>query len=448
MCKTAPGPRCSNHVGIQRSNAWENLNEAKKNHSADALEVKTAERAYYDASEAYKSTPSGLEELAAQGSPDLEKYTKIRDFQTEALAEVKNSRVDKMNELATARQSFYDKQEMLSIAEATRKAEEAKALHENNNIQFSREEKRNQYFSVLNQYESDLADKGQLTSRNKQLLNELRNMTPPKEMMTFQAYQNINRNAEASRGALRKELSRIATIQDVSLKVAEAYHDGYRKDYITNYEHLPVKLQPNPPEKWVTGEFNGTGFQNDKTTSLVPSDKASMYATYRLRSDANAIPDYLKNSRILASTKVNSEAGEVAVVLYNNKGREVDRQQYPLSTHPHEIAEKLRGKIIVMDNDNISRAWLSDLNKKTTLDSSVLNLTDLSSKHLNTPDNSLKTICQSTETDYSEKSDQAPETVLKAYFGARHKIETKWKSKSPRKKAAPLDSVPLTSRWM
>jgi hypothetical protein len=446
MCKTAPGPRCSNHVGIQRANAWEALTAAKKNYPADSLEVKAAERAYYDATEAYKSTPSGLEELAEKSSPDLEKYTKIRAFQTEALAEIKNGRMNKINELATARQSFYDDQEMLSVSEATRKAEETKMLEQEVTVP-TREEKRNQYFSMLNQYENDLADKGQLTSHNKQLLGELRSMTPPKEMVTLQAYQNVNRNAGLSREALRKELSRIATIQDVSLKVVEAYHDGYRKDYSANYEHLPVKLQPNPPEKWVTGEFQGTGFQNDKTTSLVPSDKASMYATYRLRADANAIPDYLKNSRILASTKVDAEAGNVSVVLYNNKGREIDRQQYPLSSHPHEVADKLRGKIIVMDSDNASRAWLSDLNKKTSLNSSVLNLTDLSSKHLNTPDNSLETICQSTGVDYGNKSNQSPDTVLKAYFGARQKIEAKWKSKSPRKKAAPLESVPLTSRW-
>lgn len=445
MCKELPGPRCSNHASLKKIRALNSLADARRNFTTFSLEVKQAERAYYEANEEYKSTPDGLAHLKETEPTEYDHYKKIRDFQVDALNEVRNGRYDNMVKLVAADQTFYDEDEVRSVLMSTRKQEESKSL-QNENIQ-TKDEQRNQYFSLLNQYEERLKNNHELTPEQQKALTILRQLPPPKESPALNAYSNFAVSLEKSKDSLKKEIQKVAIMQDVSTKVAEAYHDAYRNEYKEKYAHLPAKDQPNPPKEWVEGEFKNTGFQSDSTTQLAPSDPATMYAIYRLRSDPKAIPDYLKNSRIVASASFNAEMQQVAVVLFNNKGREVDRLVSSTSRPPHELADKLRGKIIVMDNDSASRTWLVDLNRKLPLNSSVLSTNELSSKHLNLPDNSLATLCQATNTTYMDSFEGKAETVLKAYFNSRQKIASKWQSKSPRRNAAPLENLPLTSRW-
>jgi hypothetical protein len=424
--------------------AWASLTAVRAKSDSESLELKEAERAYYEAVEEYKSTPDGLEELLTTDPESHARYAAIREFQMEALSEVKQKRVGKITALASMAQTFYDEEEMESVLDSVRRVEERKML--NFSDETTKEDKKNAYFSMLNNYENQLKEQGTLDSHSRELLQELRSMKPPREIVSLNTYSAFLSYLPQSKDALRKEIQKIAVMQDVSPKVAAAYHDAYRAEYNRTYSQLPVKNQPNPAKECVEGSYTSTGFKNDSSTMLAPADPATLYATYRLRSDPKAIPDYLKNSRILASAHLDTESNEIGIVLFNNKGKEIERFTTKEST-PHLAADKLNGKIIIMDTDPASRSWLVGLNKKIPLNSSMFSTTELSSKHLDLPDNSLVTLCQATGVKERDGLEGKSESVLQAYFSGRQQITKNWRSKAARRDAPPLDELPLTSRW-
>lgn len=449
MCREYPGPRCSNHARITMDKATKDLEEAKALYPAGSLEVKIAERDYHEAVESYRSTPDGLAELATESPELVEKYQKIRDYQVEALNEIRSGRFEKMSSLLTSTQSFFDKDEIPTVLASVRKVSEknhAKQLETTpeSHHSLSEDEKKHHYLSILNHYENKLreAQSGSLTSNQMDTLTELRAQKAPIEITSFEAYGQAFSALSQSRESMRKEVQRIAMLQDVSPKVAGAYHDAYRKEYAAKYAHLPSKEQPNPPKEWIEGEYVTTGFQNDATTRLAPSDPATMYATYRLRSDMKSIPDYLKHSRNVATLSVEKE--NVNIILCNSKGKEIENSQISLNDI-HGATEKLHDRIIVLGNDNETKNWLLALSKKASLKSTVLSTNEFSSKHFNLPDNSMNTLCQAMNVDGS--SGTRANLTMNAYLAARSKVSSKWNSKSPRRKASPLDELPLQSRW-
>ena len=450
MCREYPGPRCSNHARVTMDKALKDLEEAKALHPAGSLEVKIAERAHHEAVENYRATPDGLAELASTSPELVEKYQKTRDFQVEALNEIRSGRFDKISTLLNATQSFYDQEEISSVLASVRKVSEKSHVKQietssERRNDLSEDEKKHHYLSILNHYENKLreAQRGSLTATQMDALTELKAQKAPVEITSLEAYGQAFSALSQSREAMRKELQRIATFQDVSPKVAGAYHDAYRKEYASKYAHLPAKEQPNPPKEWVEGEYASTGFQNDITTRLAPSDPASMYATYRLRSDMKSIPDYLKNSRNIATLSVEKE--NVNILLCNSKGKEIENTRISLND-THAASEKLHDRIIVLGNDNETTNWLVGLSKKAPLKSSVLSTNEFSSKHFNLPDNSMTTFYQAMNID-SESKDKA-DITMKAYLAAKGKVASKWNSKAPRRKADPLDDeVFIQSRW-
>lgn len=450
MCKEYPGPRCSNHARITMDKAEKNLEEAKALYPAGSLEIKIAERAYHEAVENYRATPDGLAELASTSPELVEKYQKTRDFQVEALNEIRSGRFEKISTLLNDTQSFFDQEEISSVLASVRKVSEknhVKLLEASSegSVALSEDEKKHHYLSVLNHYENKLreAQRGSLTTEQMEILTELKAQKAPIEITSLEAYGQAFSALSQSRDAMRKELQRIATLQDVSPKVAGAYHDAYRKEYAAKYAHLPAKEQPNPPKEWVEGEYVSTGFQNDITTRLAPSDPASMYATYRLRSDMKSIPDYLKNSRNIATVSVENE--NVNILLCNSKGKEIENTRIPLND-THAASEKLHDRIIVLGNDNQTKGWLVELSKKAPLKSSILSTSEFSSKHFNLPDNSMATFYQAMHTDNESGTDAI--LTMKAYLTAKTKVASKWNSKAPRRKALPLnDEVFIQSRW-
>lgn len=450
MCREYPGPRCSNHARIAVEKALKDLEEAQALYPAGSLEIKIAERAYHEAVENYRATPDGLAELASTSPELVEKYQKARDFQVEALNEIRSGRFEKISSLLSSTQSFFDEEEISSVLASVRKFSEKNHLKQletpsGSHSELSEDERKHHYLSVLNHYESKLreAQRGVLTKEQMDTLTELRTQKAPIEITSLEAYGQAFAALSQSREAMRKEIQRISTLQDVSPKVAGAYHDAYRKEYDAKYAHLPAKEQPNPPKEWVEGEYASTGFQNDITTRLAPSDPATMYATYRLRSDMKSIPDYLKNSRNIATLSVEGE--NVNILLCNSKGKEIENVRIPLND-AHAASEKLHDRIIVLGNDNTTKNWLVELSKKAPLKSSILPTNEFSSKHFNLPDNSMTTFYQAMHTD--NESGTNADLTMKAYLVAKNKVASKWNSKSPRRKAAPLnDEVFIQSRW-
>lgn len=444
MCKEWPGPRCSNHALRKKEKAWKALTALKSTQEENSLEVKQAKKVYLEAAEEYLTTPDGIKQLEEE-NPELAKvYRQKRKYQLEALREIKMGRTELVSALLSKSQNFYDEEEIATVLQAHRRKSEESSLQ--SGIKES-EDTSSTYQAALGKYEEALKAQGQFNAETRDKLLQLRQMDSPDEQNTVEVYRSMFTALSQSKTELTKEITRLATLQDVTPKVAAAYYDAYRNEYKTHYANLPAKEQPNPPTEWVEGEYNSTGYQSNNTF-LAPSDPASMYAVYRLRSDSNAIPDYLKQSRILASMNINQGEGKAVVVLYNNKGKMVETLVAPTSHPPIEIANKLTGKIIVTDDDPATRSWLSGLNKQTPLNSSLLSVTDLSVKQLNVPDLSLDTLCQTTSTDINTSFEGRPVTLLEAYFTSRKIINTKWKSKSVRKNAPSLETTPLTSRWM
>lgn len=425
------------------------LTEARTQHPMGSLEVKTSERDYREALESFLATPDGLAQIANESPELVRKYQKMRDYQVEALNEIRSGRFSKMTSLLTSSQSFYEQQEITTVLSSLRRISEKSHIKQigdatRSSTEQSEEEKKHHYLSLLNYYETRLreAQRGSLTTDQMDALTELRQQKPPKEITTLETYGQAFAGLVKSREAMRKEIQRISVMQDVSPKIAGAYHDAYRKEYQSEYAHLPAKQQPNPPREWVEGRYGTTGFQNDSSTMLAPSDAATMYATYRLRSDMQAIPDYLKNSRNTASVSI--EDNDVNIILCNSKGKEIENS-YIQSSDVHTAAEKLQGRIIVMGNDSEAKDWLSSLSKKASLRSSVIPTSDLSSKHLNLPDNSMTTFYQALNV---EGAGTRAANTMQAYLAARTKISAKWNSKAPRRYASPLEELPLESRWV
>lgn len=445
MCKEWPGPRCSNHALRKKEKAWKALAALKPADNENSLEVKQAKKVYLEAAEEYLATPDGIKQLEEENPELASVYRQKRKYQLEALREIKMGRTALISALLSKTQTFYDEDEISTVLQAYRRKTEEASLQ--SNLGEENQGTSSTYQAMLGKYEETLKAQGQFTAETRDQLLKLRQMDAPEKLNTVDVYRNMFTALSQSKTELTKEITRLATLQDVTPKVAAAYYDAYRDEYKTRYAHLPSKEQPNPPAEWVEGDYHSTGYQSNNTF-LAPSDPASMYAVYRLRSDSNAIPDYLKQSRILASMNIDQDKGEAVVVLYNNKGKMVETLIAPTTHPPIELANKLTGKIIVTDDDPVTRSWLSNLNKQTPLNSSVLSVTDLSVKQLNVPDLSLDTLCQTTSTDLNSSFEGRPVSLLEAYFASRKMITSKWKSKSVRKNAPSLETTPLTSRWM
>lgn len=426
-------------------NALKHLSDAKASFPAASLEVKTAERNYHEAVETYRTTPDGLLQVAKTNPELVHKYQKTRDYQVEALNEIRNGRFSKISSLLTSSQDFFDEEEANSVLHSLRKASDRMHIKDvsKETTELSKDEQNRQYQSILNHFEARLKERqrGALTSEQMETLTALRGQVPPKESTSLTTYGQALSALAQSRHVMKKEIQRIATLQDVSPTIAGAYHDAYRQEYKTKYANLAPKQQPNPPKEWVEGQYGTTGFQNDATTRLAPSDPATMYATYRLRSDMKAIPDYLKNSRNIAT--LNVENGNAHIVLCNNKGKQVENTHIPVDDIPKAITT-LQGRIMVLNNDADTKDWLLALSKSGNLKSSVISTTEFSSKHFNLPDNSIPTLCQAMKV---EPNGPKAEATMKAYLAARNKVSSSWNSKAPRRHAPPLEDMPLDTRW-
>ena len=453
MCKEYPGPRCSSHAKMAKDRAEKVLHETMAaNRNADStnnLAIELARRDYNEALMAYNATPDGIETLLKSKETQLAHCAKKkRDYQIEALNEIRSGRFPAMSSLLTETQSLFDKEEVETILSSVRRITEKNHLHQLQDAsvehrELSEAEKNHYYISTLNQYEQRLreAQSGSLTKRQMDLLTKLRQQKTPQEITSLDTYAKAFTGLAKAKDAMRKEIRVIAVLQDVSPQVAAAYHDAYREQFKNEYAHLPAKEQPNPPKEWVEGSSSDTGFQNDVTTSIAPSDPATMYATYRLRADMNAIPDYLKNSRNIAT--VNVEEGQVSIVLCNSKGKQLESSTLLLND-VQSAAEKLQNRIIVLNSHPSTKNWLSSLSNRTNLKSSVLPIGEFSSKHLNLPNKSVNMLCQAVNV---PTTGPQADVTMKAYLAAKSKIGTQWKSKARRRQLPQIEGMPLASRW-
>lgn len=439
MCENAPGPRCSydmnKRVNVRRK-AYQN---ALSKFGEDSVEAKLAAARFSVAIKDYETTPEGLSGLDSRIKEAVSETEKIqliqkknvaertRLCQINAINEIKNGRVEALINIYSQANRLFDKEEVESVIESTREFTEEKYLQKiseiTNSISSSRIESvtEEEYDNFL----LNITDKidNPVISRS---LTTLKNLPLP-DKVSFASYKNVPLMFERSKKSLQTQLRSVAILQNTSPAIIAAYYDEYRKQYKNMYSHLPSAEQPNPPESWVKGEFNYSGYSRNPHSKFAPHDKASMYAISRLTADDNSIPDYMKQSRQFVL--VEQSESEIKLTSYNDSGRELKHSSYPKTVNSSKTSVKneLEGKIVFSD------APPSDSGNK-------FNSKDFISKIFDLPSYSSSFVSTVTK--------QKVDGDANNFFVARKKAKQIWKAKAARANAPVVEPNSLTNRWI
>lgn len=505
MCEAWPGPRCSPEMKTRLATRSRKKEEAFKKYGENSFEYLKASAFLEAAQKDYDSTPKGIEELEilVQANPSNEEYISrlvaaknTRKAQTNAVTEIKNGRQDLITSIHHKVQSFYSKEEMLSIIESSREDQEGLLRKYPNKSLNPITDK--EYQAYCDSLEATLktyySGRGQEIPEDMiEVVNKLRELPVP-DRLNFTAYKNIVRNIETSRQQLDNELVKIAAIQNVSPRIAASFYDGYRNQYNMIFANLPESEKPDPPEKWVRGEMPYSGYAQDFNSKFAPHDPASMYAVYRLRTDAEAIPDHYKQNRSVASIDLetagphggvgfspeNGRIIEVGIINYTRNGKELSR--YSQLVRPEEeflqkhgtgsedvhqisvtdlngqpsweqvspkILSILDAKTLLAQNAKFEKSWLAHHSDENFIKNiPVIDTLDLGRKCLDLPNYRLETLCGEVGVPYTEghRALHDAEVAARVFFGIRKTIKKIWRSKAARKNAPAIDSL-LPSRW-
>jgi hypothetical protein len=451
MCEVSPGPRCSYDMDRRlkaRKAAY--LNAAKK-YGKTSPEATLLKAKLVNAQLDYDATPEGLDSLKQQiaaNSNDekikerLNKAVTVRQMQSNALAEIRNNRVDSMASTYLAVSTFFTKEEISSVVESSRELQEEKKLLSSDNST-SVEDRDMRYKKLIQNLEAFNTEfyKGNIPLKVQKSFNVLRSLDTPDEV-NLRTYETLSHIIQHSKKQLEQQIINIAALQNTSPKIAQTYYDAYREQYANDFSKLDAVNQPNPPESWVKGEFKNSGYTQDPTSRFAPHDKASMYAMYRLRSDDNAIPDYMKQSKQYASIQTTKNtAGDIKTIKvssYNTAGKCVKSIQ--LNNAPNlmtNVSHELEGKIL-LSNPTEQKIASTIGNKIETIDSR-----EFLTKHFDLPSYSSDFVKNQLVTSQKTLND----SNVEVFFTARKKVRQAWKAK-PARANAPVIMTPFpTNRW-
>lgn len=509
MCEIFPGPRCSYDLGKKIEALHVKLLKAKKEYGESSPQYWLASEKYAKALDDYDSTPKGIQEMEHElkHHPDNEELQQrlnlaktTRLLQTNALKEVKSGRVETLSYITSALKDFYDKEETYSIIESSRESIEnyrlrglKRGLIKEVNLEQADEETYQQYVASLKEA---LEHKHgvPLPERLEQAVERLAKAPSP-DKLNMEAYQKLPQAFDASRKQLVQEIKNAAALQGVPARVAAEYYEAYRQQYKLHLKNLPLAERPDPPESWVRGDFDQSGYAKDPNSNFAPHDPASMYAMYRIRSDENAIPDYMKQSLTVASVDLETagppgkegmmpEYGkiiEVGVKFYSPAGKpvgEISQLVKPENSflnahgtgaeHIHgikvaDLKDKpawgqikpnlehvLKGKILLAQNANFESKWLDHhLDNFNSKDVPIIDTLDLARKHYDLPNNQLKTICDINGVAYTNghRALHDAEAAGEVFFKMKKHINKTWATKTARRNAPTLNYLPSGSRW-
>ena len=504
MCEPWPGPRCSYDMSRKRSVRESRVIKEINKYGAESPQALLAIARLENADAEYNATPEGISKLEKglkENPNDLTILRKLntaldtRAMQVNASTELKNGRVANLATVVNGLTDFYDKDEVSSVIESAREETERYAIRGNTRPSFhSNEAAYKEYLdgietSLNNRYPDGVPE--ELTTS----LASLRNLTAP-DAVNMKSYSKLPVSLDKAKSHLVSQIHNVAALQGVEPKIAAEYYEAYRKQYKQEFAHLADKDKPDPPEHWVRGEFGQSGYAKDPTSAFAPHDAASIYAIYRLRSDENAIPDYVKSSMSIASIDLetagpNGKEGfkpengriiEVGIISFSPEGKKtgtysqlVKPEDSFLSTYgtgaenihhisvkdldgkpswnraSHIVRDQLKGKILLAQNASFEKAWLNhhlDDFKSTRIP--VVDTMEISRKHFDLPDHKLKTICENNGVEYTNghRATHDAQVTGDVYFKQRKHIRKTWNSKEARSSAPALLDIPSNSRWM
>lgn len=424
-----------------------------------------------------------------------------------------SGRYEIISDISYALQDFLDREEVSTLADSARDYYESnviKGMLKNDNFPTFKQASEFEYQTTLDLMENRLSDyyNGDVPQDIMEKLVALRYMEPPSEV-ALKAYRYLygedsdKMNAMSrAQNAINSEIKAIAGLHGVSTDIAAAYYEAYRKQYKQEYAHLPAEERPDVPLEWVLTENPTSGFKAPgQLGNYMPSDPASLYAAYRLRSDIDSIPSILREKEVLYASIDLEVAGpsgkqdlkrrdmfdpeqgriiEVGVVVYNQDGEVVDRLEVLSKPDPDffkqhgtgaveihgitksmisnskpwpEVAPRveaiLEGKVMLAQNAQFEKSWLQRHLQKWDKNTLIVDTMDVAQKHLDLPNNKLVTICKKVGVPYTNghRAMHDAEVAGEAFFAMRKKISRKWKSSPARRNAPIVVNVPMANRW-
>lgn len=490
MCYPLPYPRCSSHTRTAVQQAQANFDKVALTHEETSLEFTTAKAELTAAKSAYRATPEGIKNMEAElANPDLNdderknlsKYlsrAKLkRQSQMNALHEFQSGRLASMTTLLTEENRF-DADENKSIIEAhTSQIASSKLNAKNVNLEPVSQEDYNEFVDTL-------AAKPNLTDKQKEAIEELRNQKPC-DAITLQSYQTMDEGVQKAETAVTLEQTRIGGLHNIDAVTARQYYEAYRKQYKDEYAHLPESERPDPPRSWLKSDLKNLSPMGVKEYKYIPNDAATNYAAYRLRTDDSSVPSEKKRPIIYSSIDLetagpagnsgfnpaNGHIIEVGIVKYDEQGKELSRYSKLMkpndsflaehgtgAEHIHHISVKdldgqpawndvasetsdeLSGTVMIAQNAYFEQSWLNHhlpSFKHQTGVGPVIDTLDISRRVFDLPNYKLETVCTKVGVPYTNghRATHDAEVAGEAFFKIKKTLQKQWDSKPARKNA-------------
>lgn len=448
MCEKRPGPRCNDKCKV-RDVKYKKFVDISKKYPKNSAQYQMAAAELYAAQEVYDTTPKGIEELSTKTASTQDitvatRYAKgkiTRDMQYDAIAEINSGRVSKIAYIFSIVDKHFDQEEIESIIESSRENRESfiiqniqKSVKDNNitnieeinqligNATSIDEKSYKEYIKKMREYFSfsKIHD-----AEAEKYLNELLEMSPPTSVNLY-AYRSMGNALEKSKHQLGLEIHKIAALQDTKPEIAAEYFDAYREQYKKEYANLSPDLQPNPPRDWIEGTYKHSGIYNNPQSNFIPRDAATLYACHKMRTDLEAVPDFLKLSTKI--TAIDAVDDKYVATQVSRSGKLLNRQEVKSENEISRIIqESLTDSIILMHK--VPEKILIESKYKHRF----ISLSELAERHLDSFDSSPNIVGEllNVRTD-----------ALSIYSGIRKKMLKTWATKAIRTNSEKLSFSP------
>lgn len=473
MCEAYPGPRCSPEMLSKLNTRVKKLTTIENSYGKDSYEyVKQA--ALVEASQKdYDATPKGLQALKDQITVDSENDTlikryitasNIRTMQQNAVGEIRNGRKDIITDLFLPTQTFYSLEELSTLIDASREAEETKQLKTDTLVNKLTQD---EHIKQVDELKTQLTVfyKGVLPEEVETAIQKLY-VSGESDEVTMRAYLNIPTVINNSRKQLNQEIQKIAVLNNITPSQAADLYDSYRTHYNMVYAGLPESQQPNPPEKWVRGELAYGSFTRNSKTNLIPRDPASLYAVYKLNCDPDSVPDYLKKRKNFSSiTAEPTSTGEtlLTVSTFTPNGRKVSTKTFTQTaasnglqghTANHkqdvlagELLKVLENKTLLTLGDKTSTEYVQSLFKPHQYaELQTFNIADYALKHYTLPQMTVKALASEAGVKLDADNSVKKPSDADLFFRIEKNVKAQWGQKVSRKTLPHIDII-SSPRW-